>query len=448
VIPISKQIGFLICPKENCNQAGFLVKGSSKNNVQIPKQENIKTIADAFDLNAKYFYRIYENLTFAQNSYDSIDHDKLYNPPPYVIPAYFYNDKIVIDTFEKKMKPILENKYELYNKNLKYTNNHNKTLDVNYTKNNLYKREREIFKEKKKTVSKVAIHCLFYSISFAALRDTWKLIREEYSGIFDNCDSHYSDLIKNDDERLVKSICTIYNITKSDFDNRNFFGYSELSKLIGERKTYGSHIASAKNDYRLPFCSKCLNKDRTITTSDRCPVCGNDKRKRVKINPKQIDKYYVDGVNNMLFAITFLPIFIPFMMFIVNMMNIPVCKNSYLSNFKKYEDQVINSGYSYLKSSRYYIRHSGKKEPKRQNCSLKLLDILNIIIKDSLYELWIEIIISNSIVPDFGNYQNTTLQYIHSEYNYPKELILLKILIDVDKRTGYKILTRNFRLYT
>ncbi len=74
----------------------------------------------------------------------------MYNPPPYVIPVYFYSDKKDIDAFEKKMKPILENKYELYNKILKDTNNHNKTLDVNFTKNDLYKIERELFKEKEK----------------------------------------------------------------------------------------------------------------------------------------------------------------------------------------------------------------------------------------------------------------------------------------------------------
>ncbi len=105
------------------------------------------------------------------------------------------------------------------------------------------------------------------------------------------------------------------------------------------------------NDYLLPFCSKCLNKDRIITTSGKCPACGNGERKRVKINPKQIDKYYVEGVNNMLFTITFFPLFIPFMMFIVDMINIRFCKKIYLSNYKKYEDQVINLGYSYLKSS-------------------------------------------------------------------------------------------------
>ena len=63
----------------------------------------------------------------------------------------------------------------------------------------------------------------FFLISFAALGDTWKKIRKDYSGTFDNTNSPFSDLIKNDDQNLVKVISMIYHFLKYDIDKRNFF---------------------------------------------------------------------------------------------------------------------------------------------------------------------------------------------------------------------------------
>ena len=230
-------------------------------------------------MNARYCFRLYEDLTFSQDRYETFDHSILYNPTPYIIPAGIHS-RDDIDKFENKMKVILGKKFEEYNKKVKENNeNYSKNIDINYTKNKLYKTERQIFKKKKKTVSKIAIHCLFYSISFTALSDTWKEIREKFSDLFDKYDDTALDLIKNDDEGLVKSISMLYHFGKYGFDKRNFFTATDIMDLIKDRKEYGKYAAASRHKFYLPFCNNCYNsKARLIPIKEKCSECGSNKK--------------------------------------------------------------------------------------------------------------------------------------------------------------------------
>ncbi len=93
------------------------------------------------------------------------------------------------------------------------------------------------------------------------------------------------------------------------------------------------------------------------------------------------------------------------------------------------------------------MRHSGKKEQKRRNCSLRLLDILNVVINDVLYEIWMDLIIGPTIFQDFEKLQSGIFQNFTLKYNYPKELMSLKILMDLDKRSGCNVISQEISDY-
>jgi hypothetical protein len=108
-------------------------------------------------------------------------------------------------------------------------------------------------------------------------------------------------------------------------------------------------------------------------------------------------------------------------------------KSCYLSNFKKYEEQVINSEYSYLKKYDYYMHHYDNPS-KKKICSLTKDDILKIIIIDDEYTK----IIRHGIETKGFSHEGEKLIEILDKYNYPKEFALGKTAIDFI-RTSLKI---------
>lgn len=139
-----------------------------------------------------------------------------------------------------------------------------------------------------------------------------------------------------------------------------------------------------------------------------------------------------------------MPIVLPFIKLIKEVINNPLFRDTYLSNFKRYQQQVIESEFSYLKSKRYYICHYDKtKKFKRKNCSLTMSDLLKIEIKDSLYEKYINIVVNLKDLnfENFIEYHIDTSILFMIRYKYSKELILLKILIDIDKKIGQSFLS-------
>ena len=82
------------------------------------------------------------------------------------------------------------------------------------------------------------------------------------------------------------------------------------------------------------------------------------------------------------------------------------------------------------------------KKSKRRNCSLKILDLLNVSINEELYEKYIEVFSELNNPNEFKVRLTNALRLYTFTYKYSKELLFLKILIDIDKRIGVEILSQ------
>jgi hypothetical protein len=176
---------------------------------------------------------------------------------------------------------------------------------------------------------------------------------------------------------------------------------------------------------------KCLEKGNEVLIAKRkkCPVCNYSRKKIAKLNPKSIQTAKYNFVNDDLFYEFYYPLLSEFMNIITNLSkNEEYTRNFYISIFKEQEKQFINSRYSYLKKSHYYMKHYVKvNHPEKKTCSLTQTDMLKIEINDEEYK---KKTIINAILKKSDPLDPEKLLEILDKYNYPKELAIAKTDID------------------
>ncbi len=160
----------------------------------------------------------------------------------------------------------------------------------------------------------------------------------------------------------------------------------------------------------------------------KCSNCNNSRKAISKINPKSIQTMKYNIINDIKFYEDYYYTFLGFMSGLTNLIkNDEYIKECYLSNFKKYEEQIINSSHSYLKEYTYYMCHYDTINPsKKKTCSLCKTDIINIIINDDEYRKLI-----SDVIEKRSNYQTAqNLKEILYKYNFPEEFALQKTYTD------------------
>jgi hypothetical protein len=258
-LPIINKNGYLICLRNNCNRRGAIAKRVHKNQVQIPNKKNIKTIVEALDFNAKVFYRLYEFLTYLPFD-KKLEHK--FNIDKYVrfVPFSPHSTEET-KVFENKFINILSQKFEKQNKKLSTISENNKVVPkIEYNDNYLHKIKRELNKKGKRVAHGSSISCLYYSISFAALRDLYEemehyMYPEPYS---------LESKIEMDEFNKTISKCLLFINLFSEYlvDNGYHIPVTEIWKLMIDSTNFGYNAASTKNSYTCQICTKCIENGR------------------------------------------------------------------------------------------------------------------------------------------------------------------------------------------
>ncbi|MBA3283652.1 MAG: hypothetical protein H0U27_01150, partial [Nitrosopumilus sp.] len=383
--------GYIVCGKTGCGERGFITRVFRKTKVQIPRRNKITLVSKALDYNAKVFYRLYEFLTLLP--FDA-ELEKEFNITKYakIVPFSPHNNGD-IKSFEDRFTDLLSKKYDIFNKRNSSIHSDKINPKIEYNNNNIYKLNREIdMSQSLKNLSRPSLSCLFYSISFASLRDIYKEIED-----FGSQDTDFQNVqneMKSNSFIFSQCIMIPYCYIENILDKRYHIPVHKIQKFIRDSFDHGIRGASTKNSKNWLICVNCLGNGRkSLFINGKCPVCGNTKKRISRIDPKSIENIRYHVINDMLFYYRFYHTMLINMSDITDLIkNQSGLRESYLFNFKKYEIQVIDSESSYLKTHNYLLCHYNKeRKSKKISHSLNELDILNTRIIDNDYfrVLWL-----------------------------------------------------------
>jgi hypothetical protein len=432
VSPILKpKKGHLICSK--CDKKGF-IKRNSKGKVQIPNKKNVDTVAKALDYHAKMFYKLYAFCSYLP--YNKALEEEL-NIDKYLRFVPFSSHSIEeIKDIEFIFALNLSEDFDEYNNKLINDEIDGRIIDNKYYNNkSLCKIDRDLNKRHKRTVHGSSIAFLYYSISYAALRDLFYMMMSTSS-------KKITTEIEKDGEKIARGLLFVNLFSEYLVDKRYHIPIEKISQLMIDSVEYGLNAASTKNSFDWLICKKCFDNRRLSLFEDgKCSKCNNTKKIVSRLDPRTIKKMMKDIGNEMRCYKTHYMSFLGFMSEITNQIkNNEIIRMDYLSLFKKYAIQIMKSEKKYLNKNYYCMIHSDNgKENKKSSCMLTEDDILNIQTYDDKYiKTIVDYIEKKGSIDVYKE-----LIDILSSYNYPNEFIGKKAYKDI--ASGYSIIYFNGR---
>jgi hypothetical protein len=424
-LPIKSKRGHIVCGRENCGKKGFIWKGYRKSVVQIPLQENITRIVHAMDYLAKLFYRSYDYAAFLPEGvlvdfFGKTFQDIIPFTPHTISDFIKFNNEISEKHLRRQVKS--------HDSESKHT-----SKKIEFNSNQLHKLSREhVDGLKVRNPNKLSSAFLFYSISYAALRDLWQDFENYHqSRVLSNVSSASTDTSAFPERELAKCLVISHSIIEYMVNNKHHIQIHKIPKLIIDSQTSGYRGAATKNSENWLWCSKCIQKGiKSLFVNGMCPKCKNTKRRVSKIDFKSIQTLKYNVVNDMIFFLFYRREFDVFMNNLRDLIiNDPDVNAQYLNFFEKYQKQVTNSESSYLKKYDFKMCHYDTSNPSnKKSHSLTEEEILNSKIIDQEYLSEIHVLVAN---PSIEGLIRTTI--LLRRYNFPKEYIQEKILFDISR---------------
>jgi hypothetical protein len=323
----------------------------------------------------------------------------------------------------------------LFSKNLEYyyPSNSSKvdissTLPTEYNNNNIYKISREIInKETIKRPNRLSIFSLFCSISFASLRDIY--LEMENTPLPQSFSNDFTNTNTKNSQCIATCLIIPHYYTESALNNKYHISEFNISKIITDSFNYGNRAASTKNSKNWLICVNCLeNRQSSMIKKGKCPVCGNNRKKIVKIDPSLIGQMKYNLVNDIRFYYFYFPMLIRFMSVVTDFLkNDPVIRGDYLDRFKSYENQIIYSKSTYLRRNTYQMRHyDTTNASNKKSHTLTESELLNTKVIDNDYINTLSFLASDP--SNTGTIDK--LIVILLKFKYPHEFIMKKIEFD------------------
>lgn len=371
------------------------------------------------DYLAKLFYRLYDHTLFfpenisIRNFFEkSFQH---YIPfTPYTIDDF--------TKFHKKLSDRLQSQTK-HNANL----NKKTPRKLEFNSNQLHRLSRETSDSLKiKKPNYISSTFLFYSISYAALRDVWQDIENYHRS---NTSVNAVKPSEFPEKNIAKCLMVSHSIIEYMVNKKYRIQIHEIPKLIRDSIHFTDRAAATKNSKNWLWCSKCMKKNSiSLFVNGKCPRCQNSRKKVWKIDFKSIQILKVNVVNDMLFLQNHRPEFDTFMNYLSSMIRNELDVNrQYIGYFEKYENQVFNSESSYLRKYNFRMCHyDSENSSKKKSHSLTEKEILNSNLIESKYIVEIHSFVLNSSKEGM-----IRINQILHEYNYPTEFTRKKILHDL-----------------
>lgn len=363
---------FTICPK--CNRRGFIAFKYTKTKVQVPHINNLKSINNALDYNAKLYFRLFEIFLFSHDPPDET------NTGTNVLRDY---QKFIWFTphFREHVEEFSDLVYTCYNPNIKSSKQRGTAgMTPSFQLNRAFmdRLQREAASRDIKPRNRYAGYLLFYAISFLALKDVY----EEF--VFVRHFDRKFGLFGPEKEEVYEDPITLKRVLKAfgfetlplryGSDNRNNRVLMEWLRIFFDSLDDNYSRAASRNQTAWKVCEICLrnnHKETYVGIDETCPVCKTKNEFYSKPDKRYIEKMYKELSE---ISVCYNEHYLTSLKIKSDLTHLVhrTCLNRYLEAFSKHTHKFFKSNSSFLQPHVLYFAHYDQSagKDKRKKCYL------------------------------------------------------------------------------